>query len=135
MDVLISGAGIAGPALAWWLARGGARPVVVERAAALRTGGHAVDLRGAAIDVVSQMGLLPAIQAARTELATLSIVRSAGKPPIALSIPRALSQRSRDLEIVRDELAHILYDATRARAEYIFRRARGPRPARARHLR
>jgi len=47
--VLISGFGIAGPALAYWLARRGHRPVLVERTDGLRTGGHAVDIRGTAI--------------------------------------------------------------------------------------
>jgi 2-polyprenyl-6-methoxyphenol hydroxylase-like FAD-dependent oxidoreductase len=50
-DVLISGAGVAGQALAIWLRRLGFTPVVVERAAAPRDGGQAVDLRGAAIEV------------------------------------------------------------------------------------
>src|ERR1044071_8408354 len=72
VDVLISGAGIAGPTLVWWLARRGVRPVIVERAPALRSGGHAIDIRGVAIDVVEQMGLLAEIQAARTHLHTLS---------------------------------------------------------------
>jgi 2-polyprenyl-6-methoxyphenol hydroxylase-like FAD-dependent oxidoreductase len=120
MDVLISGAGIAGPALAWWLARSGARPVVVERAPAPRSGGHAVDIRGAAVDVVTQMGLLEPIRAARTRLGTLSIVRGPGEPTIDIDIPRALPERSRDVEIVRDDLARILYEATRDDADYRF---------------
>ena len=48
MDVLISGAGIAGPALAFWLSRFGFSPTVVERAPSLRSGGQAVDFRGEA---------------------------------------------------------------------------------------
>ena len=47
--ILISGASVAGPALAWWLARHGFRPTVVERAPQLRGGGYAVDFRGAAL--------------------------------------------------------------------------------------
>jgi 2-polyprenyl-6-methoxyphenol hydroxylase-like FAD-dependent oxidoreductase len=47
-NILISGASVAGPALAWWLARHGFRPTVVERAPDLRGGGYAVDFRGAA---------------------------------------------------------------------------------------
>lgn len=123
MDVLISGAGVAGPALALWLARSNAgrrvRPVVVERTPALRLGGHAIDLRGVAVDVVEQMGLLAEVRAAKTHLRTLSLVRSNGKRPIDIDIPRA-QQGSRDLEIVRDDLVRILYDATKADAEYIF---------------
>ena len=55
--VLISGLGIAGSALAYWLARRGHRPILVERNDGLRAGGHAVDIRGTALDVVERMGL------------------------------------------------------------------------------
>lgn len=58
-DVLISGASIAGPTLAYWLARYGFRPVVVERARSPRASGYPIDLRGQAVDVAERMGLLP----------------------------------------------------------------------------
>lgn len=119
MKVLISGAGIAGPALAYWLARRGVRPTVVERTPTLRVGGHAIDIRGVAVDVVEQMGLLPAIRDARTHIHTLSLVRGAGKRTIDVDIPRA-QRGSRDVEIVRDDLVKILYDASKADAEYVF---------------
>lgn len=56
-DIIVSGGGIAGPALAHWLTRYGFRATVVERAPAPRTGGQAVDLRGAGRTVVARMGL------------------------------------------------------------------------------
>ncbi len=56
--VLISGGGIAGTALAYWMHRHGYAVTVVERAAAPRLGGQAVDIRGVALDVVERMGLL-----------------------------------------------------------------------------
>lgn len=46
--ILISGASIAGPALAYWLNRYGFQPTIVEKAPALREGGYAIDIRGAA---------------------------------------------------------------------------------------
>ena len=73
--VLISGLGIAGPALAYWLARRGHRPILVERTDGLRTGGHAVDIRGTALEVVERMGLDAEIRDVRTQLMTLSAVR------------------------------------------------------------
>ena len=66
-DVLISGAGIAGPALAYWLVRSGYRPTIVERAPAPRPGGQTVDLRGAGRTVVERMGLLPAVRDAASD--------------------------------------------------------------------
>ncbi|MFE6981927.1 FAD-dependent monooxygenase [Streptomyces griseus] len=68
-NVLIAGAGIAGPALAHWLDRHGMRATLVERASALREGGQAVDLRGAGRDVAREMGLpfgVPRIASPRT---------------------------------------------------------------------
>src|SRR5690349_8539935 len=61
--VLASGASIAGPALAYWLHRHGFQATVVEVAPALRPGGHAVDVRGVARDVVEGMGIMPAVRA------------------------------------------------------------------------
>ncbi|CAM5411472.1 hypothetical protein STENM327S_01586 [Streptomyces tendae] len=59
--VLISGASIAGPALAHWLDRYGFEVTVVEKAAAVRGGGYAIDVRGTAREAVDRMGLLPAL--------------------------------------------------------------------------
>ena len=62
-NVLISGASVAGPALAYWLHRYGFRPTVVERAPGLRDGGYAVDFRGDAhLSVLRQMGILGDIE-------------------------------------------------------------------------
>jgi len=57
--VLISGASIAGPSLAYWLHRCGFRPTVVEKAGTVRPGGYSIDLRGVAVEVINRMGLLP----------------------------------------------------------------------------
>ena len=57
MDILISGASIAGPTAAYWLARAGHRVTVVERADSLRTAGQNVDVRGSGRDVLRRMGL------------------------------------------------------------------------------
>ena len=64
--VLISGASIAGPALASWLHRYGFEVTVIERAAELRSGGQNVDVRGAGREVARRMGLEDAIRAATT---------------------------------------------------------------------
>src|SRR5258708_38897387 len=65
--VLISGAGIGGPALPFWLSRRGFTPTVVEVAPAPRPGGHAVDLRGAGREAVERTGLMPALRHARAD--------------------------------------------------------------------
>jgi 2-polyprenyl-6-methoxyphenol hydroxylase-like FAD-dependent oxidoreductase len=61
MRILISGAGIAGPTLAYWLVRHGMTPTIVERAPHLRTGGYIIDFWGAGFDVAKRMDLLPQV--------------------------------------------------------------------------
>jgi 2-polyprenyl-6-methoxyphenol hydroxylase-like FAD-dependent oxidoreductase len=62
MIVLISGAGIAGPTLAYWLSVYGVKSALVERAPHLRTGGYAIDFWGRGLDVAERMGIIPEIR-------------------------------------------------------------------------
>lgn len=57
MKVLIAGAGIAGPTLAYWLFRAGHEVTLVERAPELRRGGSLVDFWGAGFDLAERMGI------------------------------------------------------------------------------
>src|ERR1700722_15586251 len=83
-NILISGASVAGPALAYWLRRRGFRPTVVERAPSLRGGGYAVDFRGAAhLSVLAEMGLLDEIKDQQTHLDTTTYVDADGRPGAA----------------------------------------------------
>lgn len=66
--VLISGAGIAGPALAFWLNRCGHAVTVVEKAGTPRSGGYPIDVRGTALEVVRRMGILPRLREAHVDL-------------------------------------------------------------------
>src|SRR6266508_3497833 len=121
-DVLISGASVAGPALAYWLRRYGFSPTVVERTPSLRMGfgGHAVDLFGPAVDVAEWMGVLPEVRDARTRTERMSVVRP-GRPAIEVDIGRLIAGISdRHVEIMRGELARILYEATHDDVEYVF---------------
>jgi 2-polyprenyl-6-methoxyphenol hydroxylase-like FAD-dependent oxidoreductase len=78
-NVLISGAGPAGLTLAYWLSRHGFTPTVVERAPAVRDGGQAVDVRGAAIEVARRAGVLDALRQARTRTRGMSYVSATGR--------------------------------------------------------
>ena len=77
--VLISGAGVAGPTLAYWLARHGFRPTVVERAAGLRTSGSPVDVRGLAVPVAERMGVMERLRQAGTDATATSFVNRCGR--------------------------------------------------------
>ena len=121
MDVLISGAGIAGPTLAYWLARNGFRPTVVERAQSLRSSGSPVDVRGPAVAVADRMGLLPRLRAAGTTAQVLSFrnARDHEVGRVNMGVLRRAAG-SREVEIPRGDLATILYEAVRDDAEFLF---------------
>jgi 2-polyprenyl-6-methoxyphenol hydroxylase-like FAD-dependent oxidoreductase len=121
MRILISGASVAGPVLAYWLHRYGFEVTVVERAPTLRkTGGHAVDLFRPAMQIVTKMGLLKAIREKATGTETL-VMHRPGAKPVTLDLRKVYTAVSDDhVEIMRDDLSEILYDATSANVEYIF---------------
>ncbi len=117
MDVLISGASVAGPALAHWLSRTGHRVTVVERAPALRDGGYAVDFRGAAhLTVLERMGLLAEIRRHATNMGAMRYVDATGRT--LATMPADIF--SGDVEILRGDLSRILYDHTKDQVEYVF---------------
>lgn len=119
--VLISGASIAGPSLALWLSRYGADVTVVESAAALRTGGQLVDVRGTARGVLERSGLNDAIRAARTGADGLSFVDSHGRRQASVAAADFDGDGPIcEIEILRGTLSRIFYDATREVAEYVF---------------
>src|SRR5690349_19262883 len=78
--ILISGASIAGPALAYWLNHYGFETTVVEKAPALREGGYAIDIRGAAQQVAGCMGILDEIRKAHTHMQGMMYVDSNSRP-------------------------------------------------------
>lgn len=116
-DVLISGCGVAGPTLAYWLARQGMRPTVVERSAGIRSSGNPVDVRGAAIPVVEAMGVLPQLRQSATSAVAMSIVDAAGGEITRLRMPAA---RGGEVEVPRNDLASVLVEAARDDVELMF---------------
>ncbi|MFI6734141.1 FAD-dependent monooxygenase [Nonomuraea sp. NPDC050451] len=119
--VLISGAGIGGTTLAYWLARHGFRPTIVERAAGLRSSGNPVDVRGPAVNVADRMGVMPRLRQAATQVTAMSFVNASGRQVGRVNM-RALQQASgsREVEVTRTDLAAILYEASRDSAEVLF---------------
>ena len=115
--VLISGAGVAGPTLAYWLSRSGFEPTVVERSDRQRSSGNPVDVRGEAMDVAERMGVLPRLRAAATTVAGLAFVNAAGRRIGRIPVGKA---DGTELEVARADLAAVMYEAARARAEFVF---------------
>lgn len=119
--VLISGASVAGPVLAYWLRRYGFEPTVVELAPDVRDGGYPIDVRGAAVAVARRMGVLDEVRAAGIDTAGISFVDSRGRVAASLDM-RAMRKAtgSTDIELCRGDLVRVLCGATADDVEYRF---------------
>ncbi|MFF7650949.1 FAD-dependent monooxygenase [Streptomyces sp. NPDC007983] len=119
--VLISGASIAGPSLAYWLNRYGFEVTVVEKASTIRSGGYPIDIRGTARDVADRMELLPRLREAHVDTSKLSFVDADGSL-VGSVRPEAITGGTEglDLEVRRGDLADALYDPVRDQAEFMF---------------
>jgi 2-polyprenyl-6-methoxyphenol hydroxylase-like FAD-dependent oxidoreductase len=119
--VLISGASIAGPALAFWLRRFGFRATVVERWPEMRPGGQAVDLRGVAKEVVRRMGLDEQVRAACTDTDGVSFVTRNNRRLVTMRADQFDGDGFiAEIEILRRDLAEVFHTATRDVTEYLF---------------
>lgn len=116
-NVLISGASIAGPALAYWLGRHGFTSTVVELSPALRDGGQAVDFRGEThLTVLERMGLLPELRRLQTGGSPIRFIDEGGRT--LLQLPAGFA--GGEIEVLRGDLARVLHEHSAPYAEYIF---------------
>jgi 2-polyprenyl-6-methoxyphenol hydroxylase-like FAD-dependent oxidoreductase len=119
--ILISGASIAGPTLAYWLKRYGFTPTVVERAPQVREGGYPVDVRFEAVQVAKLMGIWPRLQQEKTTIQEMLFVNERGQRVGRVNIqtvPGALGVEV--VEVMRGDLARALYELTKGEVEYCF---------------
>jgi 2-polyprenyl-6-methoxyphenol hydroxylase-like FAD-dependent oxidoreductase len=120
-NVLISGASIAGPALAFWLARYGWDTTIIERAPAFRTGGQNIDLRGAARVVLRRAGLEDAVRRATTGEVGAQFLGDDGRPVAEFPVMKSDTLGpTAEFEILRGDLARILVDAGEGQTEYLY---------------
>ena len=119
--VLVSGASIAGPAVAFWLHRYGFAVTVVEKASGPRGGGYPIDVRGTAVEVARRMGILPRLQEAHIKSRQLTFLKPDGGEA-AVVHPQAVAGgvEGRDVEVPRGDLTEILYGAVRDEVEFVF---------------
>ncbi|MEU9328354.1 FAD-dependent monooxygenase [Streptomyces canus] len=120
-QVLISGAGISGPALAYWLHRSGFTVTVVEKSGALRDGGYPIDIRGTATEVVRRMGILPQLRDAHIDSRRCTFLDADGSEVASLH-PSAVagSVEGQDIEVRRGDLAALLHALVRDDVEFLF---------------
>ena len=119
--VLISGAGIAGPTLAFWLKAGGYEPTLIERAPHLRTGGYVVDFWGLGYDIAERMGLKKDIERVGYHAKEVRVVddRSKRVSGFDVDVFRELTN-GRYVTLGRSELSHLLFDKAASTSEVMF---------------
>jgi 2-polyprenyl-6-methoxyphenol hydroxylase-like FAD-dependent oxidoreductase len=112
--ILVSGASVAGITTAYWLAHHGYSVTVVERHPELRPGGQAIDVRGPALHVLQRMSLRAAADHRRTRIRGSSVVDADGNElsQDTESTPTGGTIDSPDIELLRDDLVELLYEAT-----------------------
>jgi 2-polyprenyl-6-methoxyphenol hydroxylase-like FAD-dependent oxidoreductase len=121
MKVLIVGAGIAGPTLAYWLLRAGYQPTLVERAPELHRGGYLIDFWGAGFDVAERMGIISELRRRGYRLREARTVTKGGRR--IASFPSSVfvdATGERYLSIVRSDLAAVIYGAVQDRGDLIL---------------
>jgi 2-polyprenyl-6-methoxyphenol hydroxylase-like FAD-dependent oxidoreductase len=119
--VLISGAGIAGPTLAFWLKAAGYEPTLVERAPAPRSGGYVIDFWGLGYDIAERMALTPAITAAGYHAQEMRIVGDDGRQ-IAGFGTKVFDELTagRYVTLARSDLSRLLLEKISGSTEVIF---------------
>ena len=126
MRILISGAGVAGLTLAYWLEQAGHTPIVIEKAKTIRTEGYMIDFTGTGWDVADKMGLIPAI---RQRASTTELVIYKDKDDnitSQISIKNLLASMNDTVNyaaINRRDIVHILYEAVQDKVEICFGRS------------
>ncbi len=121
MKILISGAGIAGPTLAYWLTRYGLTPTLVETSSTLRTGGYVIDFWGAGFEIADRMGLLEEISREGYKMKEVRVVNQSGKR-VAGFPANAFGRmtRGRYVSIPRGELAASIFGKIEGKVETLF---------------
>ena len=120
MNILISGAGVAGLSAAVDLGARGHRVTIVERSSHFRVNGSPIDVRGDSIGIVEKMGLLDAVRARQVRMTANAAFVDAGGNVVA-PLPLAEFGDSGDIEIAREDLANLLAGALPADATVLFR--------------
>ena len=120
MRVLVVGAGVAGPTLAYWLLRAGHKVTMVERAEELRSGGYIVDFWGAGFDVAERMGIAPELRRRGSPIREARAVDRNGHKIASLQPAAIMGSSERYVSIARSELAAVIYGALGGSAELIL---------------
>ena len=119
--VLISGAGIGGPTLAYWLKAAGFEPTIIEHSPALRSGGYVIDFWGLGYDIAERMGLIEEVNRAGYHIRDMRIVDAKGRriSGFGTSVFRELTG-GRYVTVGRSALSRLLFKKVNRDIEAIF---------------
>ena len=120
MKVLIVGAGIAGPTLAFWLHKAGHEVTLIEHAPELRSGGYLIDFWGAGFDVAERMGIVPELRKHGYIFTEARAVDRSGRKVASFDPARIIESNQRYLSIPRADLATVIYSALDGKAELLL---------------
>lgn len=121
MKIAISGAGVAGPALAYWLHRTGHTPTLIERAPQFRTGGYVIDFWGLGYRVAQRMGIETAIRGAGYQVGELRLVDREGHTAASVGLdPMRRATDGKFTSLTRGDLAAAIYATIENDVETIF---------------
>ena len=118
---LISGAGIAGPTLSYWLARAGWKPTIIESAPSIRTGGYVIDFWGLGYDIADRMELCRDLDRLGYHMREMRIADDEGrrKTGFSTNVFREITG-GRFVTVRRSDLARLLLEKARPVTEMIF---------------
>ncbi|AUH73041.1 tetracycline destructase [Legionella sainthelensi] len=111
IKILVIGAGIAGPAVCYWLRRFDFSPVLIEKYDSIRQGGQALDVRGIAAYIAKEMGIYDQICDMRTRIECGRFVDSSGKTLHEVHGEKFGFRQDDEVEILRGDLVEILMKA------------------------
>jgi len=120
-NILISGAGIAGTALAFWLKKFGFNPTLIEIAPKLREGGYAIDFMGAGYDVAVKMGIADDLKKVDIDFSKLKLVDKNDQEKGSMNYPKVKKlMKGRAMTLLRSDLAKTIYASLDKDIEVIF---------------
>ena len=119
--ILISGVGIGGPTLAFWLKAAGFEPTLIEHAATLRTGGYVIDFWGLGYHIAERMGLADQIDRVGYHIREMRIVDDHGERVTGLGT-KILQELTggRFVTLGRSDMSRLLFERIKGTTEVIF---------------
>lgn len=120
-NILISGAGIAGTTLAFWLKKFGFNPTIIEISPKLREGGYAIDFMGAGYDVAEKMGIIPVLEKADINVSKVGFVDTNNNEKGSMNYAKIKKlMNNRAFTLLRSDLAKVIYENLNNDVEIIF---------------